>query len=270
MTDIIISVSVRDTSGRTATQTAVVTQTAASSWPSAATTGVPPGTTLTNSGSRTITTAGAVVQNLNITGQIIVKAANVTIKNCRINAGGNAWGIDSDGFNANVQDCEIFNGSNSAILGQGGQYLRLNLHGFDNGVTTQGGCLIQDCYIHDLGITSGAHVDGVSIQQGSNTVVRHNRIESWDTSCVFIKNDFGPNPMRNHIVDNNLLINTPGKKTAVTVYSVSGPKGSVTGTQFTNNIMEKGNYSPFYWSVDGTVTWTNNRDYVTGALIAGP
>jgi hypothetical protein len=45
----------------------------------------------------------------------------------------------------------------------------------------------------------------------------------------------------------------------------------VTGTQFTNNVMEKGFYAPYYWSVEGnTVVWTNNRDYVTGALIAGP
>jgi hypothetical protein len=179
---------VPDANELTATKTAAINQ-ATTSWPNAATTGVPPGTALTNSGSRTITVANTVLQNLNITGQIIVKAQGVTIKNCRINASGGFWGIDSDGFNANVTDCEIFNSNagDAAIVGAGGQYMRLNIHGFENGIVTQGNNLVQDCYIHDLGSGPSGHLDGVSIQSGSNTTIRHNRIEGCDTSCVFIQ-----------------------------------------------------------------------------------
>ena len=260
---------VPDTNELTATKTAAVSQ-ATTSWPNASTTGVPAGTVLTNSGPITVTTAGTVIQNKNIIGPIIVKAKNVTFKNCRINANGGFWGIDADGFNTNVFDCEIFNSNtgNAAILGQGGTYTRLNIHGFENGIVTQGGCLVQDCYIHDLGSGPAGHVDGVSIQQGSGTTVRHCRIESWDTSCVFIKNDFSA--LFNHNVDSNLLINTPGKKTAYTVYSdARGPVGIISGVRFINNVMERGNFG--YVSVDkNTVVWQNNCDYRTGQLIPGP
>jgi hypothetical protein len=259
-----------DAAGLSIRMTRTATATAAQSWPDATTTGVPVATTLTNSGTVTVRTAGATVQNLNITGQIIVRAQNVTVRNCRINANGAWWGIDADSHNTNVRDCEIFNNNfgNAAILGQGGTYLRLNIHGFENGIVTQGGCTVEDCYIHDLNGGPDAHVDGVSIQQGSDTTVRHCRIESWDTSCVFIKNDFGS--LSNHLVDDNLLINTPGKLTAYAVYSSqTGPSGTITGVTFSNNIMQRGNGG--YASIDKNyVTWINNRDYITGALIPDP
>ena len=46
--------------------------------------GVPSGTTLTPSGSITVTTAGAVVDGKDVTGDITVSANNVTIKNTRV------------------------------------------------------------------------------------------------------------------------------------------------------------------------------------------
>jgi hypothetical protein len=260
---------VPDANELTGTKTAAVTQ-ATTSWPDGSTTGVPPGTVLTNSGSINVTTAGSVIQNRNVTGQIIVKAANVTIKNCRINANGGFWGIDADGFNANVTDCEIFNSNagDSAIVGEGGQYLRLNIYGFENGLRPQGGNLVQDCYIHDLGSGPNGHLDGIGIQSGSNTTVRHNRIEGQDTSCVFIKDDFSA--IGNILVDNNLLINQPGKRVAYTVYSdARGGHGGITGVKFTSNVMQRGVWG--YASIErNIVTWTNNRDYVTGNLIPAP
>ena len=52
--------------------------------------GVPSGTTLTPSGSITVTTAGAVIDGKDVTGDITVSANNVTIKNTRVtkNSGG--------------------------------------------------------------------------------------------------------------------------------------------------------------------------------------
>src|SRR5262249_6150972 len=46
--------------------------------------GVPPGTTLTNSGSMTVSTDGAVIDGMNITGSVSIVANNVTIQNSRI------------------------------------------------------------------------------------------------------------------------------------------------------------------------------------------
>lgn len=246
-------------------------------WPNASNTGVPAGTMLTNSGNITVKIAGTTIQNKNVTGNIVVRAQNVTIKNCKINANGNTWGIDSDGFNTNVQDCEIFNGGtgNAAILGRDGKYLRLNLHGFENGIVTQGGNTVQDCYIHNLGPDSGGagpqHIDGISIQAGANTTVRHNQIESWDTSCVFIKDDFSA--ISNIIIDNNRLINDTsgqGRRTAYAVYSDAGGRhGGISGVQFTNNVIQSG-WAGYSSVVRNSVVWVNNRDYITGALIPAP
>jgi hypothetical protein len=55
-------------------------------YPDATNTGVPAGTTLTPSSSRTVTTNGTVLSGLEITGTVIVAADDVTIKNSRIRA----------------------------------------------------------------------------------------------------------------------------------------------------------------------------------------
>ncbi len=237
-------------------------------FPDATTTGVPRGMVLKKSAGLKIKNSGAVIAGLDITGVVSIVAKGVTLKNCRINANGGYFAIDSDGYDTTIQDCEIFNAQNSAVLCKGGQVLRCDMHHCDNGVTTQGGDLIQDCYIHDLGYTPTAHVDGVSIQAGSGQIVRHNHIESWDTSCVFIKDDF--TPISEIVIDGNRLINTPGKMTAFCVYSdARGDHGGISGVQFINNIMQRGNGG--YASIErNSPVWINNMDYLTGRQIARP
>src|SRR5262245_13337230 len=53
-------------------------------FPNASTTGVRDGVALTPSGSITINTAGAVVSCLNITGDVVITAPNVTLVDCKI------------------------------------------------------------------------------------------------------------------------------------------------------------------------------------------
>jgi hypothetical protein len=53
-------------------------------YPDETNTGVPPGTSLTPSGSRTVSTDGAVLSGLDITGTVTVTADNVTIENSRV------------------------------------------------------------------------------------------------------------------------------------------------------------------------------------------
>ena len=53
-------------------------------FPNASTTGVRDGVTLTPSGSITINTAGAVVSGLDITGDVVITAPNVTLVDCRV------------------------------------------------------------------------------------------------------------------------------------------------------------------------------------------
>ena len=61
-----------------------------------------------------------------------------------------------------------------------------------------------------------------------------------DTSCIFIKNDFGP--VANVTVNHNKLMKEPGTEgpNFCVQANASGPSGTVTGIRVTNNFMEKG------------------------------
>jgi hypothetical protein len=199
------------------------------------------------------------------------QGSNIKIINCSLTTG-NAWGFDCEGSNGIIiERCTIIgkngSGQNSCILtGSNGKVRRCNLSKFENGVTCQdGACEVSDSYIHTLGSGPEGHVDGISIQGAQNgTVIRHNHVESYDTSCVFIKCDFGP--ITNTTVENNRLINAPGKACSYTVYSIRGNSGQTpTGTKIIGNTIQKGTWG--YWSTEGSVTKTGNKDYQTGNSI---
>lgn len=65
--------------------------------------GVPAGTQLTSSGSITVTTPGAVIDGLDVTGYITISANNVMIKNTRVTANGGGCGTSSTCGNANIR-----------------------------------------------------------------------------------------------------------------------------------------------------------------------
>lgn len=242
-------------------------------WPNDSNTGCTG--TLQSSTQTQFTTADQVVENKSFRADCIyIKARGITFRNCKIECTG-YWGIDTEGGDDfTAERCTIIGpapqSANSAIwLGPGGTIRQCNISKFENGIVCgDGKQTIEDNYIHDLGGAAEAHVDGISVQGGQDgTVIRHNHVEAYDTSCVFLKCDFGP--VKNTTIENNRLINAPGKKTAATVYSVSGNAGGgpPTGTKFLNNVMEKGNW--YYWSLEGTVTRTGNTDYHTGQNIDG-
>jgi large repetitive protein len=250
-------------------------------WPNASNTGVLKDVTQARIlGDVTITKPGTVYEAKNVTGTIWIKADNVTIQNCTVTSAGD-YGIECyERKGIVIQDCTITGtdgkGGNNQVGGSdgingGGQFLRNNISGFENGITLieVGGQLAtaKDNYIHDLGGIPDAHVDGIQTA-GSNLLISHNTILSWDTSCVFIKNDWGP---VDHItVDRNKLLNQPGKKCAYAVYSYQAEgKGAVTNISFTNNVIEKGRWG--YGSLyNNSPTWTGNTDFVTGRTIARP
>jgi large repetitive protein len=250
-------------------------------WPDAGNTGTSKGIVLTSvSGDVSITKAGTVYEAKDVKGTIWVKADNVTIQNCRVTSGGD-YGIEcSERKGVVIQDCTIIgsdgNGDTNQVGGAdgingGGQFLRNNISGFENGITLieVSGQVVtaKDNYLHDLGGNPDAHVDGVQTA-GSNMLIKHNTIVSWDTSCVFIKNDWGP--VDNINVDGNLLLNQPGKKCAFTVYSYQTEgKGGITNISFVNNVMERGRWG-YASIVNNFPVWTGNTDFITRRPIARP
>ena len=92
-------------------------------------------------------------------------------------------------------------------------------------------------------------------------MIEHNTVESWDTSAIFIKNDFGP--INDITVRNNLLYGDLDRgDPAATIY-VYGP--NTTNVSITNNYVEKGNW--FYYAtsnatptISGNIEWNNKTD----------
>lgn len=152
-------------------------------------TGVPKGTVLTPSGSIQVTTDGAVIEDLDIQGEVQILADNVTIRRCRITSG-DYYPIryfDNDNVGLLVEDTEIIGTSEAVTAGISfSNYTarRVNVHGTADGFKADENVLIEDSWIHDLGNYPDQHNDGVQSTHGLNVHIRHNRIEGASNACV--------------------------------------------------------------------------------------
>ncbi|MDC3954496.1 hypothetical protein [Polyangium jinanense] len=152
-------------------------------------TGVPKGTILTPSGSIQVTTNGAIVEDLDIQGEVQILADDVTIRRCRITSG-DYYPIryfDNDNKGLVVEDTEIIGTSADVTAGLSfSNYTarRVNVHGSADGFKADENVLIEDSWIHDLGNYPDQHNDGVQSTHGLNVHLRHNRIEGASNACV--------------------------------------------------------------------------------------
>lgn len=199
----------------TPTSTTTTTPPPPGEFPTAATTGIPPGTTLTVvTGDQTITTAGTVIDSQDIRGCVLVRGPRVVIKNSRV-ACTSFYSIDSYGYAVNgvndwltVQDSDIHcNVSNGTGIGEIHVVVRrVDVHGCENGFDADSDFDIQDSYIHDLYQSPVAHTDGLQSAAGSNLLLNHN---TWyannGTSAININNSAGGPTSTNTTISNNLL-----------------------------------------------------------------
>jgi hypothetical protein len=152
-------------------------------------TGVPKGTVLKPSGSIRIETAGALIENLDIQGEIMVLADNVTIRNVRVQSG-DYYPIryfDNDNTGLLVEDSEIEGTSDDVTASLSfANYTarRLNIHGGADGFKADENVLIEDCWIHDLRNGPSQHNDGVQSTGGKGVTLRHNSISGASNACV--------------------------------------------------------------------------------------
>ena len=169
-------------SGAAAATPAAAVQTAVPVYPDATTTGVPAGTALKASGSLNITTPGAVIDGLLVTGTITVAADNVTIKNTRIMNTGSIP-IRNRGKNLLVVDTEI-NGQGKgipAVAYNNYTLRRVNIHHVAEGPRIAGGNVtIEDSYLHHMVQVGSNHTDVVQAVSGSNIVLRHNTLLAYN------------------------------------------------------------------------------------------
>jgi hypothetical protein len=216
--------------------------------PSAANTGVPPGTVLTeHDGNITITKAGTVLKDLDVHGFVVVEASNVTIERSIIR-GGVSHGDTAlvkvvSGTNVLVEDTELVPEYTSVqvdgIRGANYTALRLNIHGTNDASKITGdNVTIADSYIHDLPFFAHdpdqggnpAHNDGVEIFVGKNLHITGNAfyMTTYNNSAMQVNQNLG-------VVTDLHFTGNYADGGHCTVNLVVQPRPSMTGIQVDNN-----------------------------------
>lgn len=156
--------------------------------PGAENTGVPPGTTLTPSGSFDVTQKGAIIEDLDVTGAITVLADDVVIRRVRITSS-DYYPIryfDNDNVGLVVEDSEFVLSppATAAISFSNYTARRLNIHGSEDGLKADENVLVEDCWIHDLSNGPGEHNDSVQSTGGKGVTLRHNFFAGASNAAV--------------------------------------------------------------------------------------
>lgn len=189
---------------------APTTAPAATGTPGKSNTGVPAGTQLkVHNGDLNITTAGTVIDGLDIRGLVKISAPNVTIKNTIIRGkalSGVAPLINnlSGQSGLKIIDTELFPSTASpyamGIYGYNFTATRVNIHGVIDSVHLTGGNVkIDRSWLHDnLHYTNDpnhggkpSHDDSIQIQKGSNISVTNSTISGSHSAAIMITQDTG-------------------------------------------------------------------------------
>ena len=222
---------------------------------------------LTPSGSITVTTNGTVISGKNVTGQIAVRASNVTIENTCVRSS-TFYPIDfTSGSNLTIRHVTVTGSGDCqrAVEPEGNGVIMdaMNVSGCIDGVQMSSNDVLENSYIHDLLFPPGSHNDGVQQNGGSHDVVRHNTILNPhnQTSCVNFTTDFGP--VSDITITGNLL--NGGN---YTVYSRAGwGNGSdPTGVSVTDNHFGSADVFGLL-TADGSVAWSGNVSDATGQTV---
>ncbi|MET1016049.1 MAG: right-handed parallel beta-helix repeat-containing protein [Leifsonia flava] len=220
------------------------TPTPASGMPGAKNTGVPAGTKLTvHDGDITVTAPGTVIDSLDVRGSIVVKAANVTIKNSIIRGrAGSGPLVNNLLHNPNlvIQDSELFAAMDRRVSGIMGSHFtatRLNIHHVTDGIhLTDGEVTLKDSWLHDnLHLDKDpawngtpTHDDGIQVQGGSNITIDHNTLTGAHNAALMVTQDRAR-------VTNLSWTRNYADNGGCTINIAQGSLGPVTGMKITDN-----------------------------------
>lgn len=232
-------------------------------WPNASNTGVPSGTSLRSSGSITVTTDGKVLDRLNVTGCIDIKADNVVIRNTRITCNRDTFAIRTwDGSrNLVVEDSEIDGaGKVSAALCCGDYTLRrVEIRNVEDGPRLASRTRVYDSWIHHLARLPGSHNDALQTTGADDIIVRHNTLEAYNTStgdpmnaAIMLGSTTGP-VVSDMLVEHNLF--TGGN------YTINfRPDINCSNVVFRHNtFVDNARYGPVAGHSGSGITWASSN-----------
>ncbi len=219
-----------------------------------------------------VTNDGAVVEGLEVSGPVEVTGKNVTVRNNVILVSGETWGVGL----RHTTDATV----SANTIGAAGITPRLlvgikDVYGDSVGTTVtandiagtstgiqMGSGVIRDNYIHDLGMASGDHVNGITSNgSAERLVIEHNTVLNHfgQTDAIGLFQDFGVEA--NRLITGNLLAGG-----GYTIYGGDGSFGRTHDIRIVGNRISRlyfpsgGSYGPvahFDDSGDGN-TWTGN------------
>jgi hypothetical protein len=179
-------------------------------WPTASTTGVPAGVTLTSMSGLTVKTSGTVIDAKLVKGDIIINANNVTIKNSKVEG---RIQIRPPYTGLKVQRTEIAGpGTAWAAVTEGIGYANFtcegcNIHGWGKGAMMDANVTISGSWIHDMPVASGSHNEAILSLGGPNYTIVNNRLDSGSagnfTASLAFLNQW--NSFTNTLVQGNLF-----------------------------------------------------------------
>lgn len=212
-----------------------------------------------------MSTDGAVIENLDITGSVTVLANNVTIRKVRITSD-DYYPIryfDNDNTGLVVEDSEIIGlsgNATAAISFRNYTARRLNIHGTADGFKADANVVIEDCWIHDLSNGAEEHNDGVQATGGPGVTIRRNNIAGASNAAVMASAPYGV-AVQNLRIENNLLAGG-----AYTLNIRGEGELRPTGTRITNNcFVRDAVYGP--WTIDDPSPVIDGNHYIDGSLV---
>lgn len=237
-------------------------------FPDATNTGVPTSWApiKTVNGDMSVTTAGATLDGWDIHGCLSIKAANVTVRNSRINADC-FYAVQSlsTGLVLDHDQISCAGGTGTGVTAAGYSIIASDISGCENGLNVGGPVSMVDSFVHDLTFISNAttHTDGAQFNQGAGPVTfQHNTIDAGpDSNSAIIMWDEGDPQNHDVTITNNILANG-----GFTLYC---PRNNASNDVISGNHFVPGFYGPSNGCTAGHVAWSGNVLDATGAALAG-
>ena len=198
---------------------------------------------------------GAVYERIRFTGQVNVRADNVTFRDC-IFEGSPRYNIEAnhDGQYQNllIEYCELTGASSAMIYGEELTVRYSDIHhGGADGVKPSGSNFLMEYnWIHHLGMSDGSHADGVQARVTSGT---------W-TGLAFIGNYF------------DMPVGLTGFKSNATIFLQAIEGGRIVDAQIIGNWLNGGNYCVHITGGAAGADFVGNywgRDYRYGIFKGG-
>ncbi len=212
---------------------------------------------LVPSGSIEVLRADTVIEGMDITGRIEVKAPRVTVRNSRVRSSDLFPVRVFPGGSLFIEYTEIIGTSSCEAAVAHGNYTArsLDIHGTTDGFRAGSNVIIEGCYIHDLAASIGSGNDGIRQLSGRNVLIRNNTIQMppGSTSAIMIATDTGS--IDNVLIDSNIM-NGGG----FIIYCRTGyhaPPVAPTNVRINNNRMGR-DFDHGLFSINGTITFSGN------------